>query len=169
MRESAHVRLVKKAKKGDAQAFIQLCEMYQVVTYNAAYKLLKNNQDVIDCLQETEIRAWKQIRKLRKEETFNSWLFRIMINCAKDILKKRIETIQLEESYWVTEKQTIDTIELKEVFTELPDRYKIPLILHYYSGFNIREIAQQLDMPENTVKTRLARGRQRLKILLEGE
>lgn len=87
----------------------------------------------------------------------------------KGYLKKRIETIQLEESYWVTEKQTIDTIELKEVFTELPDRYKIPLILHYYSGFNIREIAQQLDMSENTVKTRLARGRQRLKILLEGE
>lgn len=159
--------MVKKAKTGDAQSFIKLCEAYQIVLYNSAYKLLLNNEDVADCLQETEIRAWQKITNIKNDAAFNSWIFRIMINIAKDILKKRVETVKFEESYMNTKESNYERSHFEEEFNQLPDRYRIPIILHYYAGFNINEIAEQLNLSKNTVKTRLARGRIKLKILLE--
>ncbi|WP_430602783.1 RNA polymerase sigma-70 factor, ECF subfamily [Enterococcus sp. DIV0724b] len=169
MEKREQIRLVKKAKNGDIQSFINLCEAYQVVLYNSAYKLLLNNEDVADCLQETEIRAWQKISNIKNESAFNSWIFRIMINIAKDILKKRVETIAFEESYMCTKESYSNRYHLEEEFNKLPDRYKISIILHYYAGFNINEIAEQLNLSKNTVKTRLARGRMKLKLFLEGE
>ncbi|WP_429951411.1 RNA polymerase sigma-70 factor, ECF subfamily [Enterococcus sp. AZ170] len=167
MKKKEQISLVKKAKTGDAQSFIKLCEAYQIVLYNSAYKLLLNNEDVADCLQETEIRAWQKITNIKNDAAFNSWIFRIMINIAKDILKKRVETVKFEESYMNTKESNYERSHLEEEFNQLPDRYRIPIILHYYAGFNINEIAEQLNLSKNTVKTRLARGRIKLKILLE--
>ncbi|WP_207694424.1 RNA polymerase sigma-70 factor, ECF subfamily [Enterococcus sp. DIV0212c] len=169
MEKGLQISLVKKAKNGDAQAFIKLCEAYQVVLYNSAYKLLLNNQDVADCLQETEIRAWQKISNIHNEAAFNTWIFRIMINIAKDILKKRVELVEFEESYMSTTESNFEKVELETEFNKLPERYKLPIILHYYAGFSINEISEQLNLSKNTVKTRLARGRVKLKILLEGE
>ncbi|MBL1228218.1 sigma-70 family RNA polymerase sigma factor [Enterococcus sp. BWB1-3] len=169
MKNDLQVALVKKAKKGDIRAFFQLCEAYQVVLYNSAYKLLQNNEDVADCLQETEIRAWEKIKKLKNDAAFNTWIFKIMINVAKTILKKRVDMIQYDDNDWsVVDKRYVGS-DLETVFMYLPEKYKIPIVLHYYAGFDVKEIANQLDMPKNTVKTRLARGREKLKILLEGE
>ncbi|MBM7689872.1 hypothetical protein BCR24_13350 [Enterococcus ureilyticus] len=167
MKKKEQISLVKKAKTGDAQSFIKLCEAYQIVLYNSAYKLLLNNEDVADCLQETEIHAWQKITNIKNDAAFNSWIFRIMINIAKDILKKRVETVKFEESYMNTKESNYERSHLEEEFNQLPDRYRIPIILHYYAGFNINEIAEQLNLSKNTVKTRLARGRIKLKILLE--
>ncbi|MEI5994066.1 RNA polymerase sigma factor [Candidatus Enterococcus mansonii] len=169
MEKGIQIRLVKKAKNGDAQAFIKLCEAYQVVLYNSAYKLLLNNEDVADCLQETELRAWQKISNIKNESAFNTWIFRIMINIAKDILKKRVELVEFEENYMSTIENNYTGFQLEEEFDKLPERYKIPIILHYYAGFNINEISEQLSLSKNTVKTRLARGRGKLKHLLEGE
>lgn len=169
MEKKVQVRLVKKAKNGDAEAFIQLCEAYQVVLYNAAYKILLNNEDVADCLQETEIRAWQKITNLNNESAFHSWLFRIMVNQAKDILNKRVDSIEFEESYMNASENNYESNYLGDEFKQLPERYKIPLVLYYYAGFNVTEIAEQLDVSKNTVKTRLARGRGKLKMVLEGE
>lgn len=168
MEKYIQIRLVKKAKNGDTKAFIQLCESYQTVLYNSAYKLLKNDEDVADCLQETEILAWIKIDSIRNESTFNSWIFRIMINIAKAILRKRVEIVQFTESDQSTETKYQSDSELEVAFEQLSEKYKIPIILYYYAGFNISEIASQLNMPKNTVKTRLARGREKLKIILEG-
>ena len=169
MRNELKIHLVKKAKNGDAKAFVKLCEGYQVVLYNAAYKLLQNNEDVADCLQETEIRAWKQIVKLKDPSAFNTWIFRIMINVAKTILKKRVDMMAFEENDWSVEEKAYEGSTLEEGLNRLPEKYKIPIILHYYAGFNIKEIAEQLNVPKNTIKTRLSRGRQKLKFLMEGE
>lgn len=68
-----------------------------------------------------------------------------------------------------TTEQNYEHFQLEAEFDKLPERYKIPIVLHYYAGFNINEIAEQLNISKNTVKTRLARGRTKLKILLEGE
>ncbi|WP_321383495.1 sigma-70 family RNA polymerase sigma factor [uncultured Enterococcus sp.] len=169
MENDLQVELVKNAKKGDAESFVQLCRCYQNTLYNSAYKILQNSEDISDCLQETEIIAWENINALRNEAAFNSWIFRIMINVARAILRKRSDIIQLEESDVSVMENFYGESELKQVFDDLPEKYKIPIVLHYYAGFNIKEIANLLKLPKNTVKTRLARGRERLKILLEGE
>ncbi|MGL4697956.1 RNA polymerase sigma factor [Enterococcus larvae] len=169
MEKDVQINLVKKAKMGDAEAFIGLCEAYQIILYNSAYKLLQNDEDVADCLQETEIIAWKKISTLKNAAAFNSWIFRIMINVAKGILRRRVDMLQFEEISEAVEETYYGDSDLSGVFDRLPEKYKIPIVLHYYAGFNVKEIADQLSVPKNTVKTRLARGRERLKILLEGE
>ncbi|MCA5013561.1 MULTISPECIES: RNA polymerase sigma factor [unclassified Enterococcus] len=169
MEKDLQIKLVKKAKKGDAHAFVQLCEMYQVVLYNAAYKLLLNDEDVADCLQETEIRAWQKITNLKNEAAFNTWIFRIMVNSAKDILKKRVKGIEFEEKHVQNGIVDCEIPDLTQELNALSEIYRIPLVLYYYAGFSIKEISEQLKMSTNTVKTRLMRGRVKLKNLLEEE
>ncbi|MBL1229692.1 sigma-70 family RNA polymerase sigma factor [Enterococcus sp. BWB1-3] len=167
MEKELQIRLVKQAKIGDAEAFVKLCGAYQTVLYNSAYKLLADNEDVADCLQETEIRAWKKITNLKNEAAFNSWIFRIMVNIAKGILKRRVESVEFEERHMTREEDSYGTSDLEQGLNRLSEKYKIPLILHYYAGFSIKEIAVQERISANTVKTRLARGRVKLKALLE--
>lgn len=167
MEKKLQIKLVKKAKNGDTQAFVKLCEAYQTVLYNSAYKLLLNNEDVADCLQETEIRAWQKIPTLKNEAVFNSWLFTIMINIAKDILRKRVATVEFEEKHLASEADYAEA-DLAPELDQLAEKYKIPLVLYYYAGFSVKEIAEQQELSINTVKTRLARGRLQLKGLLEG-
>ncbi|HDV0870031.1 TPA: hypothetical protein RHK72_001201, partial [Enterococcus faecalis] len=80
-------KLVQKAKKGDGQAFVHLCQKYETVLYNAAYKMLLNEVDVADCLQETELCAWEKITTLKNEYAFNSWIFKIMLNQVQNIFR----------------------------------------------------------------------------------
>ncbi|MGM0218009.1 RNA polymerase sigma factor [Enterococcus sp. AZ126] len=167
MQKNVDVHLVKKAKKGNSQAFLELCIAYQDILYNSAYKILLNDEDVADCMQETEIRAWQKITKLKKEEAFNSWIFQIMTNIAKDILKKRTANAESEERYMSDKIETYNTFDIDQELNRLEENYRIPLILYYYAGFSIKEISEQLKISVNTVKTRLARGKLKLKILLE--
>ncbi|MGM0219477.1 RNA polymerase sigma factor [Enterococcus sp. AZ126] len=167
MENDLQIRLVKKAKKGEGKAFIELCNEYQNILYNSAFKILGNKEDVDDCLQETEIIAWKRIVNLKNESAFNSWIFKIMINNAKDILKKRKQHTLFDESYH-TEIPN-ENIESIEILKCLPDIYRIPVILHYYAGFTTKEISNQLNISNSSVKTRLFRGRKELKKLLESE
>lgn len=165
-KNDSKVFLIKKAKNGDAQAFINLCRSYQDVLYNSAYRILLNDEDVADCLQETEIRAWTNIKKLKNELTFNTWLFQIMINVAKSMLKKRENFIPLEHENIIDKGNS--NFELINELSTLSDIYRIPIVLYYYSGFSIEEISKELKVPKNTIKTRLARGRTQLKKILGG-
>ena len=79
-------KLVQKAKKGDGQAFVHLCQKYETVLYNAAYKMLLNEVDVADCLQETELCAWEKITTLKNEHAFNSWIFKIFLEKSREQL-----------------------------------------------------------------------------------
>lgn len=168
MEKSRQIQLVKKAKKGDDQAFITLCEDYQQVTYNAAYKLLLSHADASDCLQEAELKAWQNIRSLKNEAAFNSWLFRIMVNIAKSMLIRKQKYVELKEHHLASQHQdTTDNDDMQELLAKLPDVYRITLVLYYYAGLSIKQISEQERTPINTVKTRMVRGRKMLKELLE--
>ena len=168
MEKSRQIQLVKKAKKGDDQAFITLCEDYQQVIYNAAYKLLLNHADASDCLQEAELKDWQNIRSLKNEAAFNSWLFRIMANIAKSMLTKKQKYVELKDYHLVSQQQeTTVSDDIQDSVAKLPDVYRKILVLYYYAGFSIKQISEQERKPINTVKTRLARGRKMLKELLE--
>lgn len=162
----SRIFLIKRAKNGDAESFIQLCKLYQDVLYNSAYRILLNDEDVADCLQETEIRAWANIKKLKNELAFNTWLFQIMINVAKTMLKKREDIVPLEHENIIAIENS--PFELRNELSTLPEIYRIPIVLYYYAGFSIEEISKELKVPKNTIKTRLARGRKQLKKILGG-
>lgn len=154
--------LVKKAKEGDKEAFVQLFKSYEAVLYNTARKFLNNSEDIADCLQETALTAYKNIQSVQKPEYFNTWLCKILINNCKNSQKSKKETFYVE--YEEEKNTTIRSMELKHMLQKLDLKYRIPLVLYYYNGFSIKEISTILSEPVNTVKTHLARGKKLLKI-----
>lgn len=164
------VWLVKKAQAGNSEAFIELVKGYEIILYNMAYRFLGNESDVEDAIQETVLSAYENIKKLKKPAYFNTWLCRIMINHCQRILKNRNVSVEIADDMILFESDSSETMQINQLLKELDERYSTPLILFYYHGFSIKEISKMLDEPIGTIKSRLSRGREKLKIqMLKGE
>ena len=156
--------LVTAAKNGDKEAFVQLIRINKQSMYKAAWVYLRNEQDIADALQNTILSCYEKIQGLREVKYFKTWLIRILINKCNDILRKG----KRECSYDVISEQgdagmSTARYEFEELMNQLDEKYRTVLILYYAEGFKVREIAQLLEMEENTVKTRLSRGRKEVK------
>ena len=131
--------------------------------YRIAYTYMKNPYDSEDALQECFVRYLRRSGPFADAQHEKGWLILTLINICKDMLKSKARRHERLETH--TELQApapeVDAL-LSAVFT-LPDRYKAPLYLHYYEGYTVKEIANLLRLPANTVKTRLARARNLLK------
>ena len=156
--------LVKQAQRGDADAFVALIEKYKMDLYKVAKACLKNEEDVADVMQETTLSAWEHIGELKKAAYFKTWLTRILINNCNNVLRERKRCIATEDfSMQGEEPQAKTDAEFYEMLSCLPEKYKHIFLLYYGQGFRTREIAEILDLSENTVKSRLRRGRESLK------
>lgn len=155
-------KLVKKAKKGDEEAFIQLIKNYEVILYNMARRFLKEEKDIEDALQETILSAYQNLHQLKKDAYFYTWLCQIMMNQCKHYLKKEEWFEEIEENSVVEEPTFTEKQELNQFVQQLSQRYRIPLVLYFYNGFTIKEIAEILSEPTGTVKSKLSRGKKLL-------
>lgn len=165
--------LVRRAKKGDRAAFTELLFSQEARLYRIAATILKNEEDASDALQETALSCWENIETLQKEEFFQTWVTRILINRCNDILRKRK---RFAESGVMTEVGKLDRslaeAEWYLALNEIDEKYRVVLILYYADGFKVREIAEILSLNENTVKERLASARkqyERRVLLADGE
>ncbi len=159
--------LIKKAKSGDPDAFVELMEQNKLSMYKTAVAILHNDADAADAMQDAILLCWKNISKLRQEKFFKTWLTRILINSCKDLIRKNGNVVYLE-SYDNVDTGTDESLSnqnVKESFEGLSKNYKLVLTLYYNQGLTIKEISKLLDMKENTVKTRLSRGREEFKLL----
>lgn len=154
--------LVKKAQKKDDQAFVELMERCKSGMYKVARSYLKDDADIADAIQETVINCCEHIGRLKNADYFKTWLTRILINNCKDILAagKRVYPLEQIEEQENTCME-MQNYEFQELMNSLDEKYRIVLLLYYGEGFKIKEIAQILEMDENTVKTRLSRGRKK--------
>lgn len=155
--------LVKKAKRHDNDAFVELMEGQKLSMYKVARSYLKSDDDIADAIQETILTCYEKLETLENEQFFKTWLIRILINKCIDIIK----TGQRESPVGQLPEQggtcvSLENYEFYELLNSLDEKYRIILILYYVEGFKIREIAQILELEENTVKTRLSRGRKQL-------
>ncbi|MGX4599402.1 RNA polymerase sigma factor [Faecalimicrobium sp. JNUCC 81] len=159
--------LVKKAMKGDSEAFISLINKHEISMYKAAKAILHNEEDIGDAIQETIISAYKSIHTLKQTTYFKTWITRILINKCNDIIRNNKNIIFIdsykEEGY---SDQTHDKLEFDEAFEKLNKDYKLVLNLYYVEGFNSREISEILNENENTIKSRISRGKKQLKNFL---
>ena len=155
--------LISKAKKHDKVAFQQLIEQHEKAMYQMAKSILKNDDDVADAMQETIMTCWEKIDTLKKNKYFKTWLIRILINNCNAILKKRMRSI---EEYGIPEVWDQDegysNVEWKNFLNCLDEKYRIIIMLYYVQGFKTREIADILQMNENTVRGRLVTARNKL-------
>lgn len=157
-------QLVTKAQQGDGRAFVRLIEMNKQSMYKVARSYFTSDEDIADAIQDTIETCYRSVRELNDAKYFRTWLTRILINKCIDILRKNKREHPVSDFPEYGEvSMELNNYEFNELMNSLDERYRTILLLYYGEGFKISEIAQLLDMEENTVKTRLSRGRSRFR------
>lgn len=151
----------KKAQRHDKDAFTELMQLCMKDMYRTAIAILMNEEDAADALQDTILTCWEKLYTLKKPEFFKTWMTRILINHCYDIRRDNAIYENIE-SYEEPSKCDEYNLELKEAYASIDERYRLPMELYYSQGFRIKEIAEILSIPPNTVKTWLSRGRKQL-------
>ena len=158
-------QLVRRAKKRDPDAFTELMQLHEKDMYRTASAILLQDADIADAIQETILTVWEKIDTLQKNRYFKTWMIRILINKCKDILRTGRRMICVEELPEQAAKDTVEAeanLEWKEALWGLDEKYRLIVVLFYAEGLRTAEIGKLLQLPDSTVRTRLARGREQL-------
>lgn len=155
---------MKRAQQHDNQAFVELIESVKCDLYKVARGYLDSPEDIADAIQETIVTCYEKIGKLKEPKHFKTWLIRILMNKCNDIIRAGRKECPMEYLPEQEDKcMELPNYDFEELIDQMDEKYRTILILYYAEGFKIREIAQILEMEENTVKTRLVRGRKQFK------
>ncbi|MGG0669219.1 sigma-70 family RNA polymerase sigma factor [Lederbergia citrisecunda] len=156
--------LVKKAKKGDGEAFVSLVKQYENVLFKTANRLLNNDEDVADAMQDTILSAYERLHTLKNDHYFHTWMYKILINKCNSLLNRRNKVTSFDEHMAHGRADShFTSIELEDALDSLPPDTKTALVLYYIAGLNNREIGEVLDVPAGTIKSRISRGKQMLR------
>ncbi len=167
-------------------AFSTIVQRYEKFVYSAVFMELKNSDDAFDVSQEVFIRLYNAAGGFRCESTLKTWLFRMCKNCAYDYMRKfyKHKTISLSKtgddgendgiediaSDITTDEQVLKKEKIRAVhraINMLPDEQRDVIILRELEGMSYTEISEALGINEGTVKSRISRAREALKIFLE--
>lgn len=157
--------LLKKAQKGNEQAFIELLQPEKLKLYKMAYLYMKNETDALDIVQETVARAFASIHSVKEPMYFSTWLTKICINTALESIRKTSKIIYMEQPIAeIAEDLALEEkMDLLEAIEQLDEKYKTVIILKYYQDLPVKDIAELLNCPQGTVKTNIHRAIQQLK------
>lgn len=136
--------------------------------FRICFSQLPSAQDREDAVQEALARAWRKRGQLREEGYLQTWLVRILLNVCHDMQRRAQRMVPTAEIELPVQDTSPDGA-LRKALLALPEKYRLPILLYYLEGYSLRQVAQMLRIPENTVKTRLSRGRQQLKERLHEE
>lgn len=165
--------LVEKAKDNDKKAFSELITSIEKELYLIAKTKLKNNDDIGDAIQETIFKSYKNIKKLRDNSMFKTWLIKILINECNNIYRKKSKiSVPYEENEmdkYLATSDNSDNMEFEILIRDLDYDEKLILTLYYCSKYTVREISEIVKINENTIKSKMARARNKIKRRLEEE
>jgi RNA polymerase sigma-70 factor (ECF subfamily) len=156
--------LVERARRGDHDAFAELARVAVVRLDRAARLVLRDPELARDAVQDGLIRAWRDLPQLREPDRFDVWLHRLTVNACLDIARRRrrrvieveltdINAPQLQDSSGTSESRDL----IDGVLRRLDERERAIIVLHYYAGLPLLEVASALGIPVGTVKSRLHR------------
>ncbi|MGE5627626.1 MAG: sigma-70 family RNA polymerase sigma factor [Solirubrobacterales bacterium] len=164
---------IKLAKSGDDNAFYELISQQKVQLYKTAFAYVKNKEDALDIVSDTVCKAYTSIKSLKEPSFFNTWLTRILINSSIDFINKHKKNTVFEENISMDtkylEKDEEQIIDLKTAVDKLQEKYKTIVILKYFQGMTLMEIATILQCPLGTVKTNLHKALEELRFDLKEE
>lgn len=159
---------IKQAMKGDKQAFVKVIEEHKLALYKVMKAILQNEDDVCDAMQETLINIYKNISKLQSERYFKTWATRIAINECYHIIRKqkinqdKIVKIQTETVAQEKENSSIEKTDIEIAISKLDKDLRVVVVMYYYNNLKVNDIAEVLQIPAGTVKSRLSRARESL-------
>lgn len=156
--------LIEQAQGGDSEALITLLECYKQEMFRIAIGILKNNMDASDAIQDTALSCYEKIGTLKEPAAFKYWMFKILINHCRRVLKERHRMVSIQEAqeyddHISLEKEVTDHIDFYRLMNQINPKYRVILLLYYAEEFTVKEIGEILGLNENTIKTRLSRGR----------
>ena len=173
--------LIKQAGRGDQDAFERLLSAQEGRMYAVALRMCGNREDAQDCVQEAMIRIYRAISSFKGQSSFATWVYRITMNSCLDELRRRKTRTStsldamLENGFAPSDED--DTPErhslqaeqkrmLERAIADLPEDMRAAIVLRDIQGCSYDEIAQALDTNVGTIKSRISRGRERLRGVL---
>jgi RNA polymerase sigma-70 factor (ECF subfamily) len=180
--------LIAQAQQGDPQALSQLLMSQQQYVYSIAMSVLKNPEDAADLTQEAFIRLFRALPQYNGESRFTTWLYRLVVNMGRDELRRRGRQVPIappapeeeeadqvasvaDDDRWADPEQALSSRELRDqvrrALGQLEEHYRLVLTLYYFEDMKYTDIAEILDIPLNTVKSHIRRGKERLATILE--
>lgn len=166
-----NIDIINQAREGNRDAFVLLFEELKNNLAVIALTILKNKSDVDDALQDTCLSAYTSISRLKKPEYFKTWITRILINHCYKIKREQKNVVYLDEDISIMTGMSLTTEEtdLLEMIDKLSDKDKNILLLRYFNDMKMEEMARVLHCSVSTVKSRLYRATEKLKVLSRGE
>ncbi|MFA9557472.1 RNA polymerase sigma factor [Evansella sp. AB-rgal1] len=167
---------IRDALDGDDQAYYDLIQSYHSTVERFARQIGVRDEDIQDVTQEVFIKVYRFLHKYSRGK-FSTWLYSVTLNVAKDFFRKQKrekrkvqKTIQEKPVTFYEENLDLsdDARILHETIQSMDEKYRVPIVLFYFHEASIKEISSIMGMRESTVKTRLKRGKERLKDCLEG-
>ncbi|MDR1913748.1 MAG: sigma-70 family RNA polymerase sigma factor [Clostridiales bacterium] len=165
--------LIQGVLAGNKDLFSELVTRYKNLVYSVILRMINDREEADDLAQEVFIKLYKNLDKYYPDFKFSTWTIRIATNHVIDYRrKKKQETVPIEdvefsltsedspESEYIKREQSN---ELKKIVSELPDMYKIPIVLYHEQGLSYQEISDIVNEPLSKVKNRIFRGRRMLK------
>ena len=147
----------------DAVTFQAKALQLERLMFHVSWSMLGREPDCADAVQEALTRAWQRRSSLRNPEKFKPWLMRILVNTCNDILRRQSrQTLLADEDLLSQEDTPSDPLSVREAIECLKPEWRTVILLHYLEGCSVSEIAQMLQIPQGTVKSRLLYARKRL-------
>ena len=176
--QASHIQeLVNRCLQGDRLAYYGLYKVYHRGMYNIGFRIVRNQEEAEDVLQEAFVSAFRNLRHYRSESTFGAWLKRIVVNKAiNQLKKKKMERFPDDDRWDVKEEEAVDEFEgfpftvetVKKAIDQLPEGYRLVLSLYLMEGYDHSEIGEILGITESTSKSQLNRSKKKLREVLEG-
>lgn len=178
--------IIRNAQNGDIEAFEEIVDLYQKLIYNISFKMLGNTDDAMEASQEVFMRIYRSIKKFKFDSKFSTWIYRITTNLCLDIIRKnKVSIVSIDKNVQTNDGEMIrefpddvhsvedtvlrsEKIEIvRKTILLLKPEYRTVVILRDIQGLSYTEISELLEVPEGTVKSRINRGRNELKNILE--
>lgn len=173
-----HLELIQACKQNDRKAQHSLYQLYAQPMFNVCYRIVNQQEEAEDVLQEAFIRMFCQIETYREEASFGAWFKRIVINGSLNHIKKRkkqqdkIEHLKDESKESIAEEDepdlpTYSVNQVQSALELLPEGYRIVFSLYLFEEYSHREIAEELGITESTSKSQLNRAKKKIRELLK--
>ena len=172
--------LIQACLAGDKDIFSELVARYKNLVYSIILRMINNSDEAADLAQEIFIKVYINLAKYHPEYKFSTWIIRITTNHVIDYRRKKkpdsipIEEMEYEKGTRITDSPESEYIKkergekLAAIVAELPDIYKVPIVLYHRQGLSYQEIADITKEPLSKVKNRIFRGRKMLKDIIAG-
>ena len=177
------MELIEACLSGDQEGFTELVNRYKNLVFSIILRMTKDSEEANDISQEVFIKIYRNLSSYTPAFKFSTWVMRITSNHIIDQhRKKKFETVSFEahteesgigiagtadspETIYLEQEQTE---RINKIVADLPDMYKIPVVMYHQQGLSYQEISEKIGEPLSKVKNRIFRGRKMLKSLLVG-